>query len=115
MQREPLDERRQRRAPPLLPRLHAAALAPLVVLVPGHFVFHAVRKEEGARSTGALVIAPGHRWLLSLPLVHVGGLGIVVRARCCGRAPRHRGRRSDGVVVFAPGGLADRGDISDVR
>jgi 1,4-dihydroxy-2-naphthoate octaprenyltransferase len=28
-------------------RLGAAALLPLVVLVPGHFVFHAVRREEG--------------------------------------------------------------------
>lgn len=31
----------------LWPRLGAAAAAPLVVLVPGHFVFHAVRREEG--------------------------------------------------------------------
>ena len=31
----------------LLPRLGPAALLPLVVLVPGHFVFHAVRREEG--------------------------------------------------------------------
>jgi 1,4-dihydroxy-2-naphthoate octaprenyltransferase len=31
----------------LLDRLGASALLPLVVLVPGHFVFHAVRREEG--------------------------------------------------------------------
>ncbi|MBM4282607.1 MAG: 1,4-dihydroxy-2-naphthoate octaprenyltransferase [Deltaproteobacteria bacterium] len=31
----------------LWPRLGPAAAAPLVVLVPGHFVFHAVRREEG--------------------------------------------------------------------
>jgi 1,4-dihydroxy-2-naphthoate octaprenyltransferase len=31
----------------LWPRLGPAALLPLVVLVPGHFVFHAVRREEG--------------------------------------------------------------------
>jgi O-succinylbenzoic acid--CoA ligase len=33
-----------------------------------------------------LPFAPGHRWLLSLPLVHVGGLGIVSRALVGGGA-----------------------------
>ncbi len=43
--------------------------------------------DEVARAGNAhLPFAPGHRWLLSLPLVHVGGLGIVSRAMVGGGA-----------------------------
>jgi 1,4-dihydroxy-2-naphthoate octaprenyltransferase len=56
----------------LWPRLQLPALAPLVVLVPGHFVFHAVRREEGHAldrrlgQTAALAVL----WALAL----VGGV-----------------------------------------
>lgn len=43
--------------------------------------------DDVARAGNAnLPFSPGHRWLLSLPLVHVGGLGIVSRALVGGGA-----------------------------
>ncbi|MBM4282608.1 MAG: AMP-binding protein [Deltaproteobacteria bacterium] len=43
--------------------------------------------DDVARAGNAhLPFGPGQRWLVSLPLVHVGGLGIVARALCGGGA-----------------------------
>jgi O-succinylbenzoic acid--CoA ligase len=43
--------------------------------------------RESARAANAhIAFSPGERWLLGLPLVHVGGLGILERARVGGGA-----------------------------
>ena len=51
-------------------------------------VAHTRQGHDDVASAGNahLPFAPGHRWLLSLPLVHVGGLGIVSRALVGGGA-----------------------------
>ena len=62
--------------------------------------------EDAARASGRRIpFEPGHRWLLSLPLCHVGGLAILFRALVSGAAialPASETTLDDALARLAP-------------
>lgn len=85
--------------------------------------------ENARRSNANIPVAPGDRWLLSLPLFHVSGLGVLLRSWLgCGAVavPGHRQPMAEAMAELRPThvslvatqlrrALADPGQVEQLR